>query len=196
MQNAQGTGTAPPGDGGVAGEAKENIGGVVTGAKQAVGQMAESLKARAVSAADEKKGTAAETLGTVADALRGAAHDLGEKEVGSLGTYAESAAEQLDKVARYLREKDFQGLTRDTETFARRHPEVFLGGAFLAGMLAARFLKSSRPRTAEGAGGASEYQAGFNGGYGGAASSGTFAGGEQTSPFNPPHFASETSGAE
>jgi hypothetical protein len=100
-------------------------------------------------------------------------------------------------VARYLREKDLQGLTRDTETFARRHPELFLGGAFLAGMLAARFVKSSRPRAVEGTGRTADYQSGFSGGYADAMpSSGTFAGGEETSPFNPPHFTPETSGGE
>jgi hypothetical protein len=176
MQNAQDAGTAPPGDGGVAGGEKETM-GVIAGARQAAGQMAADLKDKAVTRADEKKDSAAETLGTVAQALRGAAQNLEQGQQAALGTYAQSAAEQVDKVARYLREKDLQGLTRDTETFARRHPELFLGGAFLAGMLAARFVKSSRPRYA-----------------GVDASTGTFAGGEETSPFNPPHFASETTG--
>ena len=176
MQNAQDAGTAPPGDGRVAGGEQQTVGGVVAGAKQAAGQMAADLKEKAVTKADEKKDTAAETLGTVAQALRGAAQNLEQGQQAALGTYAQSAAEQVDKVARYLREKDLQGLTRDTETFARRHPELFLGGAFLAGMLAARFVKSSRPRAVEG--------------------SGTFAGGAETSPFNPPHFASETTGGE
>jgi hypothetical protein len=176
MQNAQEGGSAPPGDGAVAEDIKDKVGGVVTNAKQGVDQVTSSLKAKAVTVADDKKTAAAETIGTVAEALRGAAHTLEEKKVRALGTYAECAAEQLDKVARYLREKDFPSLTRDTETFARRHPEVFLGGAFMAGMLAARLLKSSRPRAGEGAGGAPEYQS--------------------ENPINPPHFASETSGGE
>jgi len=170
MQNEQTSefGTAP-GNGGPVGEAAQKARGVVADAKNAAGQAVEGLKARAASAAAERKGTAAETLGTVAGALRGAAQDLQQGEVTALGTYADSAAEQLDKVAGYLREKDLKGLTRDAETFARRHPEVFLGGAFLAGILAARFIKSSRPQPS--ATGGSGYDAGI-----------------ATEPFNPPHF--------
>jgi hypothetical protein len=170
MQNAQSTGSgAPPeGDGG---NGAGRTGSVVRDAKNAIGEAAEGLKARAAGAMDERKGTAAQTLGTVAGAMRGAARDLHQGEVTALGTYAESAADQLDKVAGYLREKDLKGLTRDAETFARRHPEVFLGGAFLAGILAARFIKSSRPKEGPTEGG------GFEAGYGG-------------EPFNPPHFES------
>jgi len=186
MQNAQSTGIAPPGGDGATGGATDTAGGVVSGAKQAASEVVEGLKARVVDAADERKGTAAETLGTVAHALRGAAQNLQQGEVAALGTYAESAAQQLDKVAGYLRDKDLQGLTRDTETFARRHPEVFLGGAFLAGLLAARFLKSSRPQPSATAD--RGYEAGFGGGYAGGPQS--YAGGARTEPFNPPHFES------
>ena len=46
----------------------------------------------------------------------------------------------------YLRERDLEGLLEDVEQFARRRPEVFLAGTFLAGLLLARFLKSSGER--------------------------------------------------
>jgi hypothetical protein len=183
MQNEQTSefGTAP-GNGGAAGEVAPKATGVVADAKNAAGQVVEGLKARAATAADERKGTAVETLGTVAGALRGAAQQLQQGEVTALGTYADSAAQQLDKVAGYLRDKDLKGLTRDAETFARRHPEVFLGGAFLAGIFAARFIKSSRPQppaTEQGG-----FEGGFGSGYGGPQS---YAGRAATEPFNPPH---------
>jgi hypothetical protein len=183
MQNEQSSGFgAAPGNGGAAGEIPPKT-GLVADAKNAAGQVVEGLKARAATAADERKGTAVETLGTVAGALRGAAQQLQQGEVTALGTYADSAAQQLDKVAGYLRDKDLKGLTRDAETFARRHPEVFLGGAFLAGIFAARFIKSSRPQPA-----AAE-QGGFEGGFGGGyAEPQSYAGGAATAPFNPPHF--------
>jgi len=146
MQSAEGVGTnASGGDG--AGHV-DKVGGIVGEVKTMAGEVAGGVKDKAVNSVNERKGTAAETLGTVAGALRVAAQDLRQGEVSGLGTYADSAAEQLDKVAGYLREKDLTGLTRDAETFARRHPEAFLGGAFLAGIFAARFLKSSRPRPA------------------------------------------------
>jgi hypothetical protein len=162
MQNTQDSGMgSPPGDSaGTAREMKDKVGGVVAGAKEF---LVEGAKARATGAIDERKGNAAQSLGTVAEALREAANKLGEGEAGPLGSYAESAAEQVDKVARYLREKDLQSLSRDAQTFARRHPEVFLGGAFLAGIFAARFLKSSGQRQTTGSGGMGYESAGYQG---------------------------------
>jgi hypothetical protein len=174
MQNSQDSGMgSPPGDSaGTARDMKDKVSGMVAGAKDL---LVEGAKARATGAIDERKGNAAQSLGTVAEALREAATKLGEGEAGPLGSYAESAAEQVDKVARYLREKDLQSLSRDAQTFARRHPEVFLGGAFLAGIFAARFLKSSGQRQTTGSGGmgyesGAGYQGyqgqGYQGGYG------------------------------
>ena len=150
MQNAQGTGMgSPPGESaGSAQGARQQVGSVVSDVKSGAGALVDSAKAQAKGAVEQRKTTAAESLGTVAEALRGAANTLGEGQTAPLGEYAESAAQQVDKVARYLREKDVQTLTRDTETFARRHPELFLGGAFIAGVLAARFLKSTGQRSA------------------------------------------------
>jgi hypothetical protein len=184
MQNAQSSGSGtPPGDGPT--RDVGNATGIVTDAKNAASHVVEDLKAKAASAADEQKGSAAQALGTVASALRGAAEDLRQGEVAALGTYAENAAQQVEKVAGYLRDQDLKGLTRDTETFARRHPEVFLGGAFLAGLLAARFFKSSRPQPSATEPG---FDPGFASGYAGASQS--YAGGTQTEPFNPPHLES------
>jgi hypothetical protein len=184
MQNAQtGSGVMPEGEGG---NGAGKAGSLMKDAKNAIGEAAAGLKSKAAGAADERKDTAAQTLGTVAGALRGAAQDLHLGEAAALGTYAESAAEQLDKVAGYLREKDLKGLQRDTETFARRHPELFLGGAFLAGILAARFLKSGRPdvpATAEGG-----FESEFGGGD--AAAPQSYTGVAPTEPFNAPHFES------
>jgi hypothetical protein len=53
---------------------------------------------------------------------------------------------------------------RDTESFARRRPEVFLGGTILAGLMLARFLKASAPDTAAGSNGSS-YSAGAQAAY-------------------------------
>jgi len=204
MQNAQDTGMgSPPGESpGAAREIKDKVGGLVSEARE---RLVEGAKSRAVGAVEDKKTTAAQSLGTVAEALREAAHKLDDGEAGPLGSYAESAAAQVEKVARYIRERDLASFTRDAETFARRHPEVFLGGAFLAGIMAARFLKSSGQRTTAGDGGGG-YDQGYQGGYGGGyspAGQGGYGAGYATGgagadrstaytsdgaePFNPPH---------
>jgi hypothetical protein len=42
-----------------------------------------------------------------------------------------------------VREKDVNEMLRDVQQFARRQPALFIGGSFAAGLLAARFLRSS-----------------------------------------------------
>jgi len=93
----------------------------------------------------ERKDQTAEKLGGLAGALRDTAHKLQEQDTEGFGQYADRAAEQVEKLSSYLRDHDLQGFVRDTETLARRHPDLFLGGTFLAGLFLARFLKSSAP---------------------------------------------------
>jgi len=210
MQNAHGTGMgSPPGESaGNAQGVKQQVGNVVSDVKSGASALMDGAKAQAVGAVEQRKTTAAESLGTVAEALRGAANTLGEGQTAPLRAYADSAAEQVDKAARYLRDKDVQTLARDTETFARRHPEVFLGGAFLAGILAARFLKSTGQRSAGDGQGGQGTQPGWQGwdtaripgsgagygagsgadygaGYGSAGGTG-YTGAQES--FNPPHL--------
>jgi hypothetical protein len=104
----------------VAGQAKDQVQGMVTQQKEKiVGQ-----------------------LGSLAGALREAGGKLDEKD-GGMGRYAGRAAEQVDRVSNYLRDREIGDVIRDAETFARRRPDVFLGGTFLAGLLLARFFKAS-----------------------------------------------------
>ena len=49
-----------------------------------------------------------------------------------------------------MREKDVQAIVRDVERYAREQPALFLGGAFVLGLLGARFLKSTANREESG----------------------------------------------
>jgi hypothetical protein len=92
----------------------------------------------------DQKNRAAEGLGSLAGALREVAARLGHDEISrGVGHYAQRAAAHVDSMSSYLRDAELQAVVRDTGQFARRRPEVFIGGAFLAGVLAARFLKAS-----------------------------------------------------
>lgn len=117
---------------GLASEAREGTGRVARKAKQQVGDLA-----------GRQKDEAAESLGSLAGALRDTADRLKGEDQALFGRYAGLVAEQAEELAGYVRRQDVGALVRDLETFARRHPDVFLGGAFLAGVMAARFLKSS-----------------------------------------------------
>jgi hypothetical protein len=63
------------------------------------------------------------------------------------------SVEKSEKLSTYLRDNDLRGFVRDTETFARRRPEVFLGGTLIAGLMLARFLKASSPDQERGSSG-------------------------------------------
>jgi hypothetical protein len=95
---------------------------------------------------DGQKESAANSLEGFAGALRRAAGEMGKGEGGPASRVAEAAADNLQRFSRALREKDFESLVRDAESFARRQPAVFLGAAAVAGFLAVRFLKSSSNR--------------------------------------------------
>jgi hypothetical protein len=58
---------------------------------------------------------------------------------------AERASRGVESVAQYVSAANAQTFVRDTEQLARRQPALFFGGAFLVGLAAGRFLKSSAP---------------------------------------------------
>lgn len=63
----------------------------------------------------------------------------------ALGGYADEAADRLKQLSTGLRERDVAELAEDVEAFARRYPRAFVATGFTAGLLAARFLRSSAP---------------------------------------------------
>lgn len=133
---------------GAATQVKEQAKGLASEAKQEVTGMASQAKEHVQNLVGERKDKAAEQIGSFASSLRDAARKLEDGEGGAtaLGRYATTAADQVDRVSQYLRDRDLQSFVRDAETFARRHPDVFLGGTFIAGLILARFFKASDRR--------------------------------------------------
>lgn len=152
-------------------ELKENIGSAVTGDKeaakqvvsqtrekagQAVGIAYEKVSEQASSKINEQKSTLAQGLSSVANNLREVEKNTQNSEAkdlpiaGVTGKYSASLAGQIEQLAGYVDKKEFSEMVRDLEGFARRNPAVFIGGAFAAGLLLARFIKSSgRTRSGE-----------------------------------------------
>ncbi len=131
-----------------AAQVKDQAKGLASEAKEEVLGAASQAREHVQSLVGARKDRAAEQLGSFAGSLRDAARKLDDGDGGAtaLGRYANTAAEQVDRVAQYLRDRDLQTFVRDAETFARRHPDVFLGGTFIAGMVLARFFKASDRR--------------------------------------------------
>jgi hypothetical protein len=127
----------------LASQAKDQAKDLVQGAKQQASDVAGQAKDHVQGLVTQQKDRFAGQLGSLAGALRDAGHNVDEKDGNGIGQYANRAAEQVDRASKYLRDHQLGDVIRDAETFARRRPDVFLGGTFLAGLLLARFLKAS-----------------------------------------------------
>jgi hypothetical protein len=93
-----------------------------------------------------RKEEAAEQLDGIANAFRETGNQLRNQNNDAIARYTDSMADQVERFADYLHNGDYGRFLSDAERLARRQPELFLGGAFTLGLLAARFFKSSAPQ--------------------------------------------------
>lgn len=112
-------------------------------AKEQTTRAARQAKSQVGQLVMRQKDEAAERLKTLAEALREAGHKLAEREPDGFGRFADRAAGQVERLSDYVRRRDLETFVRDVEGLARRNPDLFLGGALVAGVLLARFLKAS-----------------------------------------------------
>ena len=92
-----------------------------------------------------QKNRATDSMATVAHVVRETTTRLRNEQHESIAEYVDRGAEQLERFSEYLKNKDAAELWREAQNYARRRPAVFVGSAFVIGLLAARFLKSSSP---------------------------------------------------
>jgi len=115
--------------------------------KEQLQEKATELMSRAQEQAQSQiamqKEKAVSTLGSVAGALRQTSQTLRDQDQAPFAQFADKAAEQIDSLSHYLQNHEPGELLTEVERFARRQPALFLGGAFVLGLLGARFLKSS-----------------------------------------------------
>lgn len=146
-----GTGIGNAGIGGDTGASNTgigNTGNTGNAGAEGIGGMARNLASQAQqkageqvrSSVDKGRSRAADTLQEVARTLMQA----NEADDNPAAPYMNRAGEQVQRVAEYLRNSDMQQMMTGAEQFARRQPALFLGSAFAIGVLAARFLKSTR----------------------------------------------------
>jgi len=94
-----------------------------------------------------QKNRATESMTAVAQVVRDTTTRLRNEHHESIAEYVDRGAEQLERFSEYLKNRDAAELWREAQAYARRRPAVFVGSAFVMGLLAARFLKSSSPRS-------------------------------------------------
>jgi hypothetical protein len=111
--------------------------------QEAAGEMVDQARTKVTNELNNVTNRAADGLGTLAQSLRQAGDQLRSQEGDFIAPCANSAADMVERFSGYLRDTQPRDMMVDMESFARRQPGLFLGGAFLIGFAAARFLKSS-----------------------------------------------------
>ena len=125
-------------------------------ATESVGQLAGRAADLGIEQADRGRTQAAEGIDQVAQSIRRVSTDM-QTEQPAIANAAMTAADQAERVAQYLRQTDARKIISTVEDVARRQPLLFIGGAFVIGIAASRFIKA--------AGGGQSAQAGYRSGY-------------------------------
>ena len=127
------------------------------------------LRNGAASQLGTQKNRATDGVTSVAQAVRQSTQQLRDSRHETIAQYVDQAVDGVERFANRLKDKDVNELVRDAQQFARRNPAVFVGTAFGIGVVAARFLESSKRGTSGEYGGWRERTSGNSGAYGSAA---------------------------
>ena len=119
--------------------------GTSTDSGQQASGILNQVRQKAASQLNEQKTRATDSLGSVADAVRQSTRQLRDQQFDTVAQVVERAADQIERLTTHLRERDLNELVAEAQQFARQQPAMFIGSSFAAGLLAARFIKASRP---------------------------------------------------
>jgi cell division septum initiation protein DivIVA len=151
----------------VAQQAQQHAQQAVQQAQESAGQVVSQVRDQIVSRLQEQKDSTSQGLGLVGQSLRQTSGQLHQQGQHLLGGYAETVAEQAERLVGYLNERDVARIGQEVAEFGRSRPEVFLGAAFVVGLLSARFFKStSQPQLPPGSSGAGPSGSGSSGATG------------------------------
>lgn len=114
--------------------------------RRQAGKSVSQVQEQTMDMVSSRKEQAAEQIDGIARALRQTSRNLHDEHNDTVAQYADSLADGVERVSRYLHDNDVNQFLSDAERLAHRQPELFLGGAFTLGLLAARFFRSSGSR--------------------------------------------------
>lgn len=144
-------GSNQEGTGGATSESTTNQGVAQQAASNVANQVQEAASSVANKAGNTahvvlkgQRSNAAQSLNAVSSAVNQVSQQLSQNDqTAPIAGVMGAAADQIQNVAGYLEQHNVQQIVDEVRDFARREPALFLGGAFLVGLLAARFLKAS-----------------------------------------------------
>jgi hypothetical protein len=117
--------------------------------KEELKERARQAAGQAQSAAESGKDRVVEAAGGVARSLHRVSDELRSEDQAEVARYTERVAAKIEQLADALQSRDLPSIAQDVKRLAQRQPALFLGGAFTAGLIAARFFKSSAAGAAE-----------------------------------------------
>ncbi len=129
-----------------AGAAQQKVSETAAVAKEQVTRKAAQVGEQAKSTVDSRMNEVAQELGSVADAVRQTTHEVAGDDNAAVARYGERLAGQIEGISSYLNNNGVEEVLGDLQDFARRQPAMFLGGAFMLGIVVGRFLRSSADR--------------------------------------------------
>jgi ElaB/YqjD/DUF883 family membrane-anchored ribosome-binding protein len=127
-------------------QTKDKAGQVADQAREQASALAGQAQEKVRQTLDEQKERGVGELSSLAQAVRQTSQQLRNQDKPGMAQYVDRAAEQMDRMIDYVDSRNVSELLEEAELFARRHPEGFLGGAFVLGLVAGRFIKSSKER--------------------------------------------------
>ncbi len=111
--------------------------------REATSGIVDRVKERAAAELKTQRDRASAGIGTVVQAVRQSTQQLRDENHDQLAHYVNEAADRIDLLARQLRTMQINDVLTDAQRLARRQPAIFVGSAFVVGLLGARFFKSS-----------------------------------------------------
>ena len=112
-------------------------------ARESTGRVANFIQEQGSKLVQSRKDRAAAEVATIKHAIRKAGEQLDKEDDTTLAGYVNSAADTVGNVESYLRDTDLSDVYHDVSDTIRRHPAWTLGGLFVVGLVASRFLKAS-----------------------------------------------------
>lgn len=126
-------------------QAKQKTGEVIDQVQQKAGDAVSQVRDQLTGQISNQKTQIADGLGSVAHMVRMSSDQLRQGDQSGIAQYTDKLADSMEKFSGYLRDRELGDMLNEAQDFARREPALFLGGAFVAGLLAARFFRSSSP---------------------------------------------------
>jgi hypothetical protein len=127
-----------------AGERGHQEESVLEEAQEVLADTAARARDKAGARVDSERSKLADQIGVVTQALRDGSSEIRDNDKAeTVARYVDTFADQTERLADYVSAKSPRDMLADLESFARREPALFLGGAFTLGLIASRLLKSS-----------------------------------------------------